>query len=120
MPKVYLAEIDGTVDEADVAAFARGMTLGDGTECLPAGLEPLEPGRCRVTLFEGKYHQVKRMLAARGKPVTALHRQTFGPLSLEAELFPGQCRLLTEGEVNALREAVRERREAGKKFPESY
>lgn len=120
VPKVYLAEIDGTADEADVAAFARGMTLGDGTECLPAGLEPLEPGRCRVTLFEGKYHQVKRMLAARGKPVTALHRQTFGPLSLEAELFPGQCRLLTEGEVNALREAVRERREAGKKFPESY
>lgn len=120
VPKVYLAEIDGTVDEADVAAFAQGMTLGDGTECLPAGLEPLEPGRCRVTLFEGKYHQVKRMLAARGKPVTALHRQTFGPLSLEAELFPGQCRLLTEGEVNALREAVRERREAGKKFPESY
>lgn len=120
VPKVYLAEIDGTADEADVAAFARGMTLGDGTECLPAGLEPLEPGRCRVTLFEGKYHQVKRMLAARGKPVTALHRQTFGPLSLELELEPGQCRPLTEGEVNALRKAVRERRETGKKFPESY
>ena len=116
----HLSHQQALRDEADVAAFARGMTLGDGTECLPAGLEPLEPGRCRVTLFEGKYHQVKRMLAARGKPVTALHRQTFGPLSLEAELFPGQCRLLTEGEVNALREAVRERRETGKKFPESY
>ncbi len=120
VPKVYLAEIDGTADEADVAAFAQGMTLGDGTACLPAGLEPLEPGRCKVTLYEGKYHQVKRMLAARGKPVTALHRQTFGPLSLELELEPGQCRPLTEGEVNALRKAVRERRETGKKFPESY
>lgn len=118
--KGYLAEIDGTVDAADVAAFAQGMTLADGTVCRPAGLEPLEPGRCLVTLYEGKYHQVKRMLAARGKPVKTLHRCTFGPLSLEPELGPGQCRSLTAEELAALQAAVAERREAGKKFPESY
>lgn len=116
VPKVYLAEIEGTADETDAAAFAQGMTLGDGTACLPAVLEPLEAGRCRVTLYEGKYHQVKRMLAARGKPVKALHRQTFGPLSLEPELPPGQCRMLTPEEIAALREAVEERRKAAKSF----
>ena len=109
VPKVYLAEINGTVDDADAAAFAQGMTLEDGTVCLPAELEPLGAGRCQVTLYEGKYHQVKRMLAARGKPVQALHRQTFGPLSLEPELLPGQCRLLTEEEICALRWAVQKR-----------
>ncbi len=119
VPKVYLAEINGTVDDADAAAFAQGMTLEDGTVCLPAELEPLGAGRCQVTLYEGKYHQVKRMLAARGKPVQALHRQTFGPLSLEPELLPGQCRLLTEEEICALRWAVQKRREGGKSFPKA-
>lgn len=76
-------------------------------------------GRCQVTLYEGKYHQVKRMLAARGKPVQALHRQTFGPLSLEPELLPGQCRLLTEEEICALRWIVQKRREGGKSFPKA-
>ena len=119
VPKVYLAEINGTVDDADAAAFAQGMTLEDGTVCLPAELESLGAGRCQVTLYEGKYHQVKRMLAARGKPVQALHRQTFGPLSLEPELLPGQCRLLTEEEICALRWAVQKQREGGKSFPKA-
>ena len=76
--KVYLAEIDGETDPADTAAFAAGMTLGDGTRCQPAGLESLGPGRCRVTLREGKFHQVKRMLAQRGKPVLHLKRLSMG------------------------------------------
>ena len=69
--KRYYARVDGALGPEDVAAFASGMTLGDGLECLPAGLEPLEPGACIVTLREGKFHQVKRMLAARGAPVLA-------------------------------------------------
>lgn len=103
--KCYLATVDGTVDAGDVAAFAAGLTLGDGTQCLPAGLEPLGPGRCRVALREGKYHQVKRMLAACGKPVTALERISMGPLKLDGTLPRGGCRELTAEEVRLLRKA---------------
>ena len=57
--------VEGALEPADAAAFAAGMTLGDGLECLPAGLEILSSGECLVTLREGKFHQVKRMLAGR-------------------------------------------------------
>ena len=101
--KVYLARVDGVVDQSDVEALARGMVLGDGLHCLPAGLEPLEDGRvCLVTLREGKYHQVKRMMAARGKPVTYLKRLSMGPLRLDAALAPGEWRPLTREEVLSL------------------
>lgn len=97
--KVYLAQVDGFVDSNDAAALAEGMVLADGLRCLPAILEPLGDGSaCLVTLREGKYHQVKRMLAARGKPVTALHRQSMGPLALDRTLKPGKWRFLTPQE----------------------
>lgn len=101
--KVYLAEIDGETDPADAAAFAAGMTLGDGTRCQPAGLESLGPGRCRVTLREGKFHQVKRMLAQRGKPVLHLKRLSMGNLVLDEALKPGNFRVLTAQEVQSLK-----------------
>lgn len=101
--KVYLAEIDGETDAADAAAFGAGMTLGDGTRCQPAGLESLGPGRCLVTLREGKFHQVKRMLAQRGKPVLWLKRLSMGNLRLDEALKPGEFRLLTAQEVQMLR-----------------
>lgn len=101
--KVYLAEIDGETDPADTAAFAAGMTLGDGTRCQPAGLESLGPGRCRVTLREGKFHQVKRMLAQRGKPVLHLKRLSMGDLPLDEALKPGEFRVLTPQEVQILK-----------------
>lgn len=104
--KVYLAAVDGTVDAQDAAAFAAGLTLGDGTRCRPAELKPLGPGRCQVTLREGKYHQVKRMLAACGKPVTALERVSMGPLRLDRALSRGAYRPLTPEEIQALRQAV--------------
>lgn len=102
--KVYYARVDGVLDETDVRAFADGMTLGDGTRCMSAELELMEGGTaCRVTLQEGKYHQVKRMLAARGKPVTALHRLSMGPLRLDPALEPGRWRPLTGEETRLLR-----------------
>lgn len=101
--KVYYARVDGVPDEADAAAFAAGMTLGDGTQCLPAGLRLLGGNQVEVTLREGKYHQVKRMLAARGKPVTYLKRIAFGPIRLEEGLAKGEWRYLTEEERAALR-----------------
>ena len=106
--KVYLAKVEGQVDGTDVSALARGMVLGDGLHCLPAGLEPLEDGSsCLVTLREGKYHQVKRMLAARGKPVLALKRLSMGLLRLDEKLQPGQWRYLEMDEVAKLREEGR-------------
>ena len=101
--KVYYARVEGQLNEEDRKALASGMVLGDGSQCLPALLEPLGRGNeCRLTLREGKYHQVKRMLAARGKPVAFLRRPSMGPLSLGEELKEGEWRLLTEAEVEAL------------------
>lgn len=100
--KRYLARVDGELSATDAEAFARGMTLGDGLECLPAGLELLPGHACIVTLREGKFHQVKRMLAARGAPVLYLKRLSMGPLVLEDSLAAGAYRLLRAEEILAL------------------
>lgn len=101
--KRYLARVDGDLSPADVSAFAAGMTLPDGLVCLPAGLELLpQPRTCIVTLREGKFHQVKRMLAACGAPVLYLKRLSMGPLTLPDDLPPGAYRLLTDEEISAL------------------
>ena len=103
--KVYFVRAAGRLDEEDAAAFRAGMMLGDGLRCLPAELELLpEPDAGLVTLREGKYHQVKRMLAARGKPVLYLKRLSMGPLELDPELVTGGWRPLTEEERKRLKE----------------
>ena len=107
--KVYYARTAGELEEADCRAFAAGMTLGDGLECLPAGLEILSAGaesEALVTLREGKFHQVKRMLAARGKPVLYLRRVRMGILTLDPALGPGEYRELTEAEHQSLQNLV--------------
>lgn len=96
--KVYYARVEGRLEQADCEAFAAGMTLGDGLECMPAGLEILSGNEALVTLQEGKFHQVKRMLAARGKPVVYLKRLSMGSLQLDETLLPGEFRHLTEEE----------------------
>ncbi len=104
--KVYLAQVEGEGSQADVDAFAAGITLGDGTKCLPARLELVEPGWCRVTVREGKFHQVKRMLASRGLPVKTLKRESMGPLGLGKWMKEGEIRPLTVEEVGKLRESA--------------
>ena len=101
--KVYFARVSGILTPDDVKAFAAGITLEDGLHCLPAGLEILTEDTCLVTLREGKFHQVKRMLAHCGKQVTYLKRLSMGPLCLDDSLLPGQYRKLTEQEIRALR-----------------
>jgi len=102
--KVYFVRVDGALDERDCSAFRAGMTLGDGYTCLPAGLERLpDPAEGLVTLHEGKYHQIKRMLAARGKPVRYLKRLSFGGLELDKNLRKGEWRPLTGEELELLR-----------------
>ena len=100
--KRYFARVDGELSATDAEAFARGMTLGGGLECLPAGLELLPGHACIVTLREGKFHQVKRMLAARGAPVLYLKRLSMGPLTLDDSLAAGAYRLLRAEEILAL------------------
>ena len=101
--KVYFVRVEGRLDQEDRRAFRTGVVLGDGLRCLPAELEVLEPPDTGlVTLREGKYHQVKRMLASRGKPVTYLKRLSMGPLRLDPELAPGAWRPLTQGERQEL------------------
>ena len=97
--KVYYAEVDGIPNDDDVKAFSEGLMLGDGTRCLPARLELKEGCSCLVTVFEGKYHQVKRMLASRGKPVRVLKRLSVGGLILPEDLKSGEYRELDNSEL---------------------
>ena len=106
VPKVYYVRTSGCLTQEDGRAFSEGMVLGDGTRCLPAALEILSAGtesEAQVTLYEGKFHQVKRMLAARGKPVVYLKRVKMGNLPLDPALKRGDFRYLTEMEVEDLR-----------------
>ena len=101
VPKIYYARHEGEACSEDVEAFAAGLTLRDGTECLPAKLEPLGPGESRITVCEGKYHQVRRMMASRGMTVTYLRREEEAGLTL-AGLSLGCVRELTEEEIEHL------------------
>ena len=101
VPKVYYAKHEGTATEEDADAFRKGLTLRDGTVCLPAKLDPLGPGESLVTVCEGKYHQVRRMMASRGMHVTYLERRQEGPLPL-GELARGAVRELTDEEIAML------------------
>ena len=101
IPKVYYAKHQGAATQADIKAFAEGLTLGDGTVCLPAKLEIVGPGESLITVCEGKYHQVRRMMASRGMPVDYLERRQEGSLIL-GDLPRGQVRILTEEEIISL------------------
>ena len=101
VPKVYYAQHEGTAGEEDVKAFAEGLVLRDGLNCLPAKLEPMGPGESLITVCEGKYHQVRRMMASRNMTVTYLERRQEGNLTL-GDLPRGQVRELTEEEINSL------------------
>lgn len=101
VPKVYYAQHEGTATQEDVEAFRQGLMLRDGTTCLPAELEPMGAGESRITVCEGKYHQVRRMMASRGMTVLYLQRQQEGALTL-GNLKKGAVRRLTEKEISLL------------------
>ncbi len=101
VPKVYYARHEGQAGQEDVQAFAEGLTLRDGTVCLPAVLEPLGAGESLITVCEGKYHQVRRMMASRGMTVTYLERRMEGKLTL-GDLERGKVRELTDEELALL------------------
>ena len=104
IPKVYYARHEGTASEEDVQAFRQGLVLRDGTVCLGAKLEPLGPGESLITVCEGKYHQVRRMMASRGMHVIYLQRREEAGMTL-VDLPIGKTRRLSKEEIdNLLRE----------------
>ena len=104
VPKRYVATLDRPLRGDEAALFASGTMLLDGEEkpLLPAELEVLEPKLARLTIHEGRYHQVRRMFAAAGNHVVELHRDRMGGLDLPADLEPGQYRLLTPADIAAI------------------
>lgn len=107
--KVYLATLAEPLCEEAEARFAEGLLLdGESRPTLPAQLERVSPTQARLTIQEGKYHQVRRMFAALGNLVTHLHRERIGPLALDADLAPGESRFLTLEEVKTLGDSTDE------------
>lgn len=106
--KIYYAKINSNIDKDDVEEFKDGIILDDGYKCMPAKLEILEAGenesKVKVTIQEGKYHQVKRMFESLGKKVIYLKRLSFGGLDLDKNLGEGEYRELTASELERLRD----------------
>ena len=108
--KIYQAKVAGIMDEEDILAFEKGIKLKDHT-CQPAKLEIVSVDRnastslVQITVAEGKFHQVKRMMEALGKKVTYLKRLSMGPLALPSDLPTGKYRSLTEKELELLKSA---------------
>ena len=108
VPKRYYARHEGTATEQDIDAFAQGLILADGTQCRSAKLEPIGPGESLITICEGKYHQVRRMMASRNLTVLYLERRQEGGLGL-GDLPRGQVRPLTQREIELLEQGESEK-----------
>jgi len=104
VPKIYLATLDRDLTGREKALFASGELRLEGDEkpLAPATLEPLGPRHARLTITEGRYHQVRRMFAAIGNPVVSLHREAIGALSLPADLASGAWRIAGQEDIDLL------------------
>ena len=105
IPKTYVAQIEKPITDADIKQFTAGVILDDGYKTMPATLKRISsqsPYFAEIVINEGKFHQVKRMFEAIGTKVTYLKRISMGPLSL-GDLQPGEVRVLTEAELEQLK-----------------
>lgn len=102
--KTYVAQLSAPLTEADICTLQAGIELRDGTRLLPARVQVLSENRTQaeIRICEGKYHQIKRMLAAVGNHVESLERTHMGALALDAELPRGACRELSAAEINQI------------------
>ncbi len=106
VPKVYYAKINGVVTSEDIQKFKEGVTLDDGYKTMPANLKIIESGdvsTIELEIFEGKFHQVKRMFESVDKKVTYLMRLSIGPIGLDPSLSQGSFRELTYDELSILK-----------------
>lgn len=100
--KTYIAELDSTPDDTAKEIFLNGVTLADGSRCRPAALEILGDKKARITVTEGKYHEIKRMFGTLGIGVNELHRESIGNLKLPESLEPGEYKIMEIGEIDAV------------------
>lgn len=100
--KKYYVELDKPLQPDFCRQFQTGITIDDGYQCQSAYLEPLTENTCYLTIFEGKFHQVKRMFEALGSTVTFLKRVQIGSVLLDEDLQPGEFRELTPEEIKLL------------------
>lgn len=110
VPKIYYAEVRGTVTEKDIHKFKEGVFIDEEYRTLPAELKILksdEISEVELTIYEGKFHQVKRMFRAVGKTVIYLKRLSIGTLKLDENLGPGEYRELSEKELRSLKDPNR-------------
>jgi len=110
VPKIYYAIVDGVVTEKDVMAFNEGVILDDGYKTLPAKLKILKQGNrseVEIEIYEGKFHQIKRMFDAVGKKVKYLRRISIANVKLDENLKSGEFRELNQEELDMLYEYVK-------------
>lgn len=102
--KTYIAHLEKPISPTEIAVLKQGVVLRDGTQLLPASVDIIgeDMQTVQIRICEGKYHQIKRMLAAVGNRVTALRRTHMGALPLDAALPPGACREITPEELNKI------------------
>ncbi len=102
VPKVYVVEVEKPITEETSAQFSAGIYFAyEDLTTAPADLEILNDRKVKLTIYEGRYHQVKRMFHAVGNRVTSLHRESMGGIFLDSELQPGEYRELTEEEIHS-------------------
>lgn len=101
--KVYFVKVDADIPSDTKARFEEGITLEDGTKTKPANLECINKREAKLTIHEGKFHQVKRMFEAVGVQVIYLKRLSMGPVSLDETLKLGEFRPLTKDEIERLK-----------------
>ncbi|MCB1177710.1 MAG: pseudouridine synthase, partial [Leptospiraceae bacterium] len=108
--KLYYAEIEGIVTEGDQIKIQEGITLEDGYKTLPGDLKILDSSnisKIEIKIFEGKFHQIKRMFLSLGKKVIYLKRISMGTLVLDNSLKPGEYREISKEELNELLERIK-------------
>lgn len=99
IPKTYIVTLDGQLSESMIPLFKEGITLADGTKCQSAKLQIIDEYKARVTITEGKYHQIKRMFGVVNLGVNELHRESMGGFKLPDTLKAGECIEITEKEA---------------------
>jgi len=102
--KTYLVTLDGELKEDMIDAFKKGITLVDGTACKPAKLEIIDKYNAKLTIIEGKYHEIKRMFGVLDLGVNELKRESIGAFRLPNDLSEGECRLLNSSELAKITE----------------